>query len=126
MNETERKIRPRNRSMSVRADEYNTLRLSQILYSIRIKLGNRTQAECAKLLGFPTSTWSRHEKGNIKQISLDFVDKICETFGYTKEAILVKKERKIDKVMEWAVTEEARPYIEKAYKEYQIDTRNQE
>ena len=126
MNETERKIRPRNRSMSVRADEYNTLRLSQILYSIRIKLGNRTQAECAKLLGCPTSTWSRHEKGNIKQISLDFVDKICETFGYTKEAILVKKERKIDKVMEWAVTEEARPYIEKAYKEYQIDTRNQE
>ena len=116
----ERRIKQRNRSVSAKAEEYNTLKISQILYSLRIKLGHRTQAECANLIGFPTSVWARHEKGNIKLINLDFINKICETFGYNIDEVLVKKEpkTKAEKLIQWASTEEARPYLEKAYKEY--------
>lgn len=114
---------PRKRSTSVRAELYNTVRISQILYSLRLKLGHRTQAECANLIGFPTSVWARHEKGNIKLINLDFINKICETFGYNIDEVLVKKEpkTKVEKIIQWASTEEARPYLEKAYKEYLAD-----
>lgn len=119
----ERRIKPRKRSISVKAEDYNTVRISQILYSLRVKLGNRTQAECATNIGFPASIWARHEKGNIKLINLDFINKICDTFGYKIEDVLVKKEpkNKTERLLKWATSEEARPYIEKAYQEFLVN-----
>lgn len=112
----------RRRGESLKASEYNMVKFALVLYNIRVN-SKATQAELAEKAGVSQSQWARYELGSIKQISIEFVNKVCQTFNIDKNEWLVpvdsieNKFNDID-IFKWSISSEAIPYIQEAYQKY--------
>lgn len=116
----------RKRGESVRADEYNIVKYTTALYTLRTTI-KANQAEMAKLLGVAQSTYARNELGDIQFIYLDFVNTVCEKFKVDRDYLLAKitdveeVDPDLANALKWLKTKEAAPYILNAYKTYLAD-----
>lgn len=116
----------RRRGASVKAELYDMVKYANVLYTLRAKV-KKQQTEIAAMIGCSQSQWARNETGNVRQISLDFVDRVCSTFNIPRDTLLVPldKQEKLDpawfKILQWANTSEAKPYIEEAYRKFKAD-----
>lgn len=116
----------RKRGESVRADEYNIVKYTTALYTLRSSI-KANQAEMAKLLGVGQSTYARNELGDIQFIYLDFVNTVCEKFKVDQDYLLDKItdveeiDPELAQALKWIKTKEAAPYILEAYRIYKKD-----
>lgn len=115
----------RRRGESLKASEYNMVKFALVLYNIRVN-SKATQAELAERAGVSQSQWARYELGGIKQISIEFVNKVCNAFNLDRNDWLVpidtiKNQFDNSDIFKWSTSAEAIPYIQEAYKKYLTD-----
>lgn len=112
------KVRRKYYSLS----DYDLCAYSSKLYNVRTTL-KLTMREMADMLNIPLSTYQTNEVGNVKKIPAFIVEQMVEKFKVDITSLLVpiNKDRLGLQVIKWMNSNDAIPYIMKAYEQYLED-----
>jgi len=104
------------------SDEYDLLVISKAIYNERHKR-KMTNIKFAEFLNVPQTSLNRYERCDCTKIPVHFVDTFCEKCNINKSDLLIplKPLTLEEEIYEWSKSNEAIPYIRKAYMEFKND-----
>ena len=107
-------------------NEYDVRKFAELLYNARTKLGCNIK-DFAEFIGISISNYQNYEKSRVTKISTDLIDKLCDKLNTKPDYWLqpLNANALPPKIYKWLETDEAIPYLLKAYKQYELDKTNQ-